>query len=539
MSMKKEVLEKRIDTYIEESKDKNFDVYLQCMKEELSKPEINIEEVERNIQINMELYRMNQEKLQKENKNDSVEFKVGAGILSVVGAVFIMIALITLGREFLSDFSQGMLLYIVALVFILFSELFLYDRQEKAATIFTSIGIGSVYLITWINYQYIRILPVSFAIAIAAATGIAAVLLSQKRDGSVIRIINIIGIYICMIPFQGSKDVWQFVVTACIIGIVNIMSMFIKAKSGRMAAEILQIVCIGLYTPVVGILALVNGLPDVIFEIYIFSYLIIMLGIFLKMEKKVPQLWIWAIFTLIIAIGVGNGINVPAIWVMLGIFVAAFGGACWQARNERCNWVLYYVISTVLIRAVQIKLPEGMQILAGMGMILGLGLVFQMVPQLQMKRKDVLSWILLGVLGWCSLWLPMGDYTAQFWIGMIIGIASVWILVRERFGISAKWRGIILAGYLSYMFFVCGIQQRLVISALLMLVALLAISFGFIFEEKVVRIYGLSLALVVCLKLVVWDFWGQPVLYRMLAFLVVGILSLVISLVYIILEKKR
>lgn len=533
------MLEKRIDGYIEESKDKYFDAYLQCMKEELNKPEVDFGKIEKSIEKNMELYRKNLVKIQKEDKKDSIEFKVGAGVLSVVGAVFIMIALIILGREFLSEFIQGMLLYIAALAFILFSELFLYGRQEKVATIFTSIGIGSMYLITWINYQYICIIPVSFAIAIAAVTGIVAVLLSQKRDGAVIRMINLIGIYVCMMQFEINKDIWQFVAIAVIIGIVNIMSLFIKAEDGRMAAEIIQIVCIGLYTPIASIMAILNRLPDIVFEIYIFSYLIIMLGVFLKMEKRLPQLWLWSIFTVIISLGAGGNGDIPASWIMLGIFAVTFGGSCWLVRNEKYNWVLYYVMSAVLIFTIQWKLPWGMKSIIGMGLILGVGLIFLLISQLQMKRKDVLSGILLGTLGINSLVLSVGETTIEFWIAMMIGIVSIWILVREQFGIKAKWRGIFLAGYLSCMILLCGIQQRLVISVLLMLVALLAVGFGFAFREKVVRIYGLCLSMVVFLKLLIWDFWGQPILYRMLAFLVSGILALAISLVYIILEKKR
>ena len=52
------------------------------------------------------------------------------------------------------------------------------------------------------------------------------------------------------------------------------------------------------------------------------------------------------------------------------------------------------------------------------------------------------------------------------------------------------------------------------------------------------RITGLVLAALVCLKLVLYDFREAELLYRMIVFLIVGVMALGISFLYMFLEKK-
>ena len=58
-------------------------------------------------------------------------------------------------------------------------------------------------------------------------------------------------------------------------------------------------------------------------------------------------------------------------------------------------------------------------------------------------------------------------------------------------------------------------------------------------KKKSVRIYGLVLSLLVCGKIVLYDFMGAPTLQRTILLFSVGVMALVISGIYIILEKKN
>lgn len=585
--MEREVLEKKIDAWMEISEDENFDAYLRHVKTELSKPDADVVHLEENFRKNLELYWKNQGIRQKNREmeqksqqmaeqslvaqqsgasqpqgmqqTNTTEFKIGAGVLSVVGGVFILIALVILGREFLSSFLQGMGLYICALVVLLFAELFLYQRQPKIATIFTGIGIGGLYLITIINYLSLKILPVGMAIGIAAVIGVTAVLLGQKKEGAVIRIINILGLYICMTPFLTEKGTWQFIAVAATIGIVNLMSLFIHAEAGRTAAEVIQIVCVGLYTWIMGgITVEINNFSNIFMKTYALFYLAVMICIFLKMKKEAAQLWVWGIFTFLLSIGTLDRCDTWLIWVFLGIFAVFLAGACWLARRMEYKEVLYSVVSVALVLAVKAQVPAEADSIVMMGMLVALAAIFLFVPQLCVKRKNIVAWVTLGILGGCSLLLPVDIHIpesvrylesglgyqyvslkVEYWICVWIGILAILLFMRDKIGIPKKWRGITLAGYLTYMLFMAGIKERLMVSILLMAVALISIAAGFIQKQKAARIYGLCLSLIVCVKLVLWDCWGESSLYRMLTFLVVGVLALVISLVYIVLEKKR
>lgn len=71
-----------------------------------------------------------------------------------------------------------------------------------------------------------------------------------------------------------------------------------------------------------------------------------------------------------------------------------------------------------------------------------------------------------------------------------------------------------------------------------MAIALGCVGIGFIQKDKTERICGLVMAIFVCGKLVLYDFREVEMIYRMIVFLVVGVLALSISFIYILLEKN-
>ena len=75
-------------------------------------------------------------------------------------------------------------------------------------------------------------------------------------------------------------------------------------------------------------------------------------------------------------------------------------------------------------------------------------------------------------------------------------------------------------------------------SILLMLNALICVGMGFYIRDKALRIYGLVLSLLVCGKLVLYDFAGSNALQRMIVFFIVGLIALAIASIYMILEKN-
>ena len=75
-------------------------------------------------------------------------------------------------------------------------------------------------------------------------------------------------------------------------------------------------------------------------------------------------------------------------------------------------------------------------------------------------------------------------------------------------------------------------------SIIIMLIAIGAVAVGFAIREKGLRITGLVLTLIVCAKIVVYDFAELENAEKMILFLVTGLIALAISGIYIALEKK-
>ena len=88
------------------------------------------------------------------------------------------------------------------------------------------------------------------------------------------------------------------------------------------------------------------------------------------------------------------------------------------------------------------------------------------------------------------------------------------------------------------MFLILRPGHRIINSVLLAAAAMFCVGAGFAARQKAARIYGLVLAIISALKMVLIDFYGTEVIFRMLAFLIVGILILIISYIYVRLEKQ-
>lgn len=71
-----------------------------------------------------------------------------------------------------------------------------------------------------------------------------------------------------------------------------------------------------------------------------------------------------------------------------------------------------------------------------------------------------------------------------------------------------------------------------------LIIAIGAVVAGFVIKEKALRITGLSLTMVVCVKIVLYDFAELENVEKMVLFLIVGLIVLAISGIYIALEKK-
>ena len=118
------------------------------------------------------------------------------------------------------------------------------------------------------------------------------------------------------------------------------------------------------------------------------------------------------------------------------------------------------------------------------------------------------------------------------------GLAILIQYLQKSYGMFFAGNMMPIALYLSYFVLVIRLKEAFVTSAILMGVALICVTLGFLMKQRAIRIYGLVLSLLVCLKLVFFDFASAASLVKTITYFVVGLIALGISGVYIIMEMQ-
>ena len=130
------------------------------------------------------------------------------------------------------------------------------------------------------------------------------------------------------------------------------------------------------------------------------------------------------------------------------------------------------------------------------------------------------------------------EYRILHFILAFLGVGFIYFMCQERYGLPEKARGLSIAVLLSYITLIANFTYPITSSIILMLIGLVCIGSGFVLSDKKIRIYGLVQSLIVCFKITLSDFAGGDELQRMILFFVAGVVALLISGIYIILEKK-
>ncbi len=81
------------------------------------------------------------------------EYAVGAIVMSVLGAVFLLTGLVYFAVNFLDTFMQGMLMYLICIGVLAVSELVIRKLIVKLSAVFSAIGISGLFLTTVVNYR--------------------------------------------------------------------------------------------------------------------------------------------------------------------------------------------------------------------------------------------------------------------------------------------------------------------------------------------------------------------------------------------------
>ena len=169
-------------------------------------------------------------------------------------------------------------------------------------------------------------------------------------------------------------------------------------------------------------------------------------------------------------------------------------------------------------------------------------LLFNNVPRFRAGSIVVYNGVALAGQVICFLLLMNPVYRDAYitYLCMLVfGLGTIVLTFQDKYHMNFRGKHLIMAIFLTYMALVVRTSLPVMNSILLMLIALVCVGTGFYAKEKGVRIYGLVLSLLVCGKIVLYDYRGAATLQKMILFLTVGIIALIIAGIYIVLEKKN
>lgn len=672
-------LEQQIEWLISQSRDVYFTEYLQELRAKFRQNAVTPEYVSREITRTSRLYRQRmQDNIQPQpvqpqyvqpmqyipyirptvpEKKQNVEFAIGAGVLGIIGVLFILIAFVLLGMTYMDGLAKGISLYGICVVVLLFSELVLNRKMPRFAVVITALGIGGLYLSTMLNYLYLQNFNSYVAMGMAVIISLFAVILSRKKDSGTLKIVSIAGCYISLFPTGQSFLYYEriadpsvrtahFLVAAGIILIVNLMTVFLPVKKNRNAIHMAHMILNTFFTVIFATVALIRLEETLPVLLYILSSVLVQGLIFCCLERKeeekegnktwtaghiaayvsmdlilritfciacifVSETWMIHVTTggfllsglLIFLLFRKSALKWLQYWMFSFQVLLLYGMAI--VNKEFYWWSLgmvlgIFMLSKLLSRIKLLKISEliitlwtaciafyylgdfhpaaACSVLGAFALalaavsewrslyeeififlfeffilfhfrndltpaimicILFLGVVgFNYIPYFRDKNTRYYNYINLGIMGCLYFSAAFCKNSYSYGIILLLGITFILLMFQDRFGMDFKIKNIILILFMCYMVLIWELPIPIIKSAILMFIAIGAVVAGFIIKEKKLRIGGLVLTLTVCGKMVIYDFAAAATPEKMLVFLIVGVIALVISGIYVALEKK-
>lgn len=299
-----EALRNRIFALQELSRDPYYDQYLGELLRDMEDKKKSLEWIAREIDRTYLLYqarmkgesqnvhRLPEEQRQnptgerKETPAARLEFTIGAGVLSVIGTLFILISFITLGLHYFEGFFQGIFLYVMAAAVILLSELLLQRKVPRFARGITGLGIAGLYASTIMNYLHLKVISGISAVMISLVIALLSLFLGRKKDSASIRLISFLGCYLCFLPsavmFETSLD---FFAATIILFLVNGIGIFFPNQKNQNLLHRLHMGMNTICTVLFVILIASRDIEPLYFIFYIMLNIILLNVVYRGQEK--------------------------------------------------------------------------------------------------------------------------------------------------------------------------------------------------------------------------------------------------------------
>lgn len=579
-----EELLRKIDRYIEESLDENFDRYLEQMKRILTEHPEQMEDVARSVEENMERYRINQAHLREElerraaeeeaaepegealpeekapeegeafleevspeekapeeevspeekilpeeeaeapseeksegpeeatiaenvipptesgtpvrnmaappnSQGSSTEFKIGIGVLSAIGVLFVLVGLMILVRNFLPDVVQGMMmLSFFALVWIL-SQLCLSRVAQKLALGCTAAGIAGTYLAVVLNYYVFESFPEWLTCGLLILTGFIAWAAGRTSRSAVIQCTGTVGFLFFWLFLPWGDGIPAYAVMLAVTIILNILWQFMASGKYIYVVQMTHQISFIVSALIAAVILSARDIPGGPVPVFIFSVLTAILVNLFYLNKK--------------------DIGFFIVWLCSMAFISAYLCGVWLTNLFLGNpWWNCLIVALAAANVVFLFVRK-----------------FRWKYQVYYYQAAAALFLLS-----CS--------SDVWWVGLaatvILFLIGLW-KIREH----PLVQEMVMLALLSLEILSIPTSYVFLISLLLMVLAILAVIAGFVRREMPLRIYGLCLSLFACGKVVFYDFWDLELLQKSLLFLGVGVIAIAIAMIYAVLEQRQ
>lgn len=658
----------RLTELIRMSEDPYYDQYIRQMMADLKSGKATPKQILREADRTFLLYkqRMNAQlspnpavsSASGKESGHRMEFKIGASVLGVAGALLIIFSLVSFGMNYLTGFLQGMLLYAVSLALMLCSELLLKRFSSQFSLIITGLGICSLYVSTIVNYLYLHNFNVITAMLLLLIIVSVSLLISRRKDSVYLKIISVLGCYICFVPVIEITGNIDFLVITIILFIVNLANVYLPvSKHGQVINQIHM----GVNTIFAIILSLA-GIGYQVDSIYIILYLvttIIILNLaYIRQEENITNFLLYGVelacsilLLLLLSVGEirafrGQSYILFDQYLMIGLLCAVCIFFMVFSQNEKIKWLQYnFFIAAalltflpdknitikllgVLILFVISKIPEDrkeVEVINAIVALSALGLLAYATPRIwqihgtaptviaamlaiamlasawkitrwQLYYECVITISLLAAFPYtknsdintliniCILFGTMllfnhlprlcrhrqemiahGRFNQQKFYNaaniclllllslsvfqfrssilasgiLVLGALAIILFLSNRYYLGFAGKYLILAVYLVVMILFIPYHNAAVTNILLSLTAVACVVFGIRQNDRPLRLCGLVLALSVCFKFMLFDIRNMEYFKKTLVSFVVGVIILIISFIYIRLEKQE
>lgn len=528
----------RINEYRKNSRDASFHRYLDSVESCAKNASRPASELYAELEVNYNKYLSVFEKSHgtenlpdtpaKADKPDSIEFKLGVGVLSVVGVLFLLIALISFGRYFLKDAALGIAFMAISACVILISELFVEKRNSKIAHLTTGFGIAAMYFSVIFSSVSLKLYPEWVAIVLVLAVSVGSYILSRIRKSGTIEMIIGLGVASIALPYMDITSLPEFALYASTIIIVNLLLFLLPFDSEKEAGT--SSVIVRMFALLLAALALTTRFCDewkamyAIFDVFVLAlYALVNARAGKKnISIKVTSFALFCIDAFLI-ICRRYTVSWSAVIAISGVLLVCLLAAIFNEEKED-----RYSFAIVFISYITLQVIAFREDIVFLLVVITCLLIIKI---LEFYKSSCIS-VFDCVYSTFAFVAALG-YHEEPLVYAIFAVAIIGCFVSEK---NRMYHVISTASAILIFSFLC---DEFWVSIALMIAAFVLIAGGAVINKAELRLSGLIIALVVCIKVAFYDARELGELMRMVVFFAVGLIAIAISFIYLAIEKKE